>query len=289
MKASKKGAPRPPSPPRSNPAAAARVEAARSPSPSRRVLQQGARRGVRGALRLQARGDRQASCACCAPATGCSTSAAGRARGCSTRSRSSGNTARVVGIDRDPLPQPIAGARVLQRRIFTTPDAELLGNLAAFDVVLSDMAPEHDGRARHRPGALRRRCSRRRWPVPSACWRRAAPSSGKIFQGPDIDGIRQPDDGAVLRSANHQARGVPQPRASRSISRARASTLFGVKLPPRRCGCRPVAVATLAAAVASPSSPRAAAVPGARTRSGRAAPRHTRSRSTRADRWRSSR
>jgi len=51
----------------------------------------------------------------------------------------------VVGIDRDALPKPIAGVRVLQGDIFTTPDAELLGPLAAFDVVLSDMAPNISG------------------------------------------------------------------------------------------------------------------------------------------------
>ena len=42
----------------------------------------------------------------------------------------------VAGIDPDPLPQPIAGTRVLCGDIYTTPDAELLGPLAAFDVVL---------------------------------------------------------------------------------------------------------------------------------------------------------
>jgi 23S rRNA (uridine2552-2'-O)-methyltransferase len=56
-----------------------------------------------------------------------------------------GPSGAVVGIDRDPLPQAIAGARVLCADIYTTPDAELLGPLAAFDVVLSDMAPNTTG------------------------------------------------------------------------------------------------------------------------------------------------
>ena len=51
----------------------------------------------------------------------------------------------VVGIDRDPLPHPIAGARVLVGDIFAMTDAELLGDLKAFDVVLSDMAPNTTG------------------------------------------------------------------------------------------------------------------------------------------------
>ena len=72
-----------------------------------------------------------------------------------------GKHGAVVGIDRDPMPQPIAGARVMQGDIFTTPDAELLGTLAAFDVVLSDMAPNTTG-VRATDQARRRRCSRRR-------------------------------------------------------------------------------------------------------------------------------
>ncbi|MES1157559.1 MAG: RlmE family RNA methyltransferase, partial [Haliangium ochraceum] len=51
----------------------------------------------------------------------------------------------VVGIDRDPLPQPIAGTRVLLGDVFAVTDAELLGDLKAFDVVLSDMAPNTTG------------------------------------------------------------------------------------------------------------------------------------------------
>ena len=51
----------------------------------------------------------------------------------------------VVGIDRDPLPTPLAGTRVIVGDIYETTDAELLGELAAFDVVLSDMAPDTTG------------------------------------------------------------------------------------------------------------------------------------------------
>src|SRR5579872_338526 len=51
----------------------------------------------------------------------------------------------VVGIDRDPLPAPIAGARFIQGDIFKVTDAELLGDVTAFDVILSDMAPDTIG------------------------------------------------------------------------------------------------------------------------------------------------
>src|ERR1044071_8940787 len=51
----------------------------------------------------------------------------------------------VVGIDRDPLPAVVPGARVLVGDIYKVEDAELRGELTAFDVVLSDMAPDTTG------------------------------------------------------------------------------------------------------------------------------------------------
>ena len=96
----------------------------------------------------------------------------------------------VVGIDRDPLPKPIPGARVMQGDIFTTPDAELLGTLAAFDVVLSDMAPNTTGtRAtdQARSALLFDEALTR-------AERLLAPGGafvGKIFQGPDVEALRK--------------------------------------------------------------------------------------------------
>jgi 23S rRNA (uridine2552-2'-O)-methyltransferase len=96
----------------------------------------------------------------------------------------------VVGIDRDRLPQAIPGARVLLGDIFTTPDAELLGPLAAFDVVLSDMAPNTTGvRAtdQARSAALVEEALAR-------AERLLAPGGAfvaKIFQGPDLEAIRK--------------------------------------------------------------------------------------------------
>src|SRR5207342_3859356 len=90
----------------------------------------------------------------------------------------------------DPLPNRIAGARVLQGDIFATPDGELLGPLAAFDVVLSDMAPNTTGtRAtdQARSAALFGEALAR-------AERLLAPGGafvGKIFQGPDLQGLRQ--------------------------------------------------------------------------------------------------
>jgi 23S rRNA (uridine2552-2'-O)-methyltransferase len=101
-----------------------------------------------------------------------------------------GPNGAVVGIDRDPLPQAIAGARVLCGDIYTTPDAELLGTLAAFDVVLSDMAPNTTGvRAtdQARSAALVEEALAR-------AERLLAPGGAfvaKIFQGPDVEALRK--------------------------------------------------------------------------------------------------
>jgi 23S rRNA (uridine2552-2'-O)-methyltransferase len=101
-----------------------------------------------------------------------------------------GRHGAVVGIDRDPLPVPVAGARVLRGDIYETPDAELLGTLAAFDVVLSDMAPNTTGiRAtdQARSAALFEEALAR-------AERLLAPGGafvGKIFQGPDVEKLRK--------------------------------------------------------------------------------------------------
>jgi 23S rRNA (uridine2552-2'-O)-methyltransferase len=96
----------------------------------------------------------------------------------------------VVGIDRHPLDSAPAGARVLVGDLYTTPDAELLGPLTAFDVVLSDMAPDTTGvRAtdQARSAALFEEALAR-------ATRMLAPGGGfvgKIFQGPDFEGLRR--------------------------------------------------------------------------------------------------
>jgi 23S rRNA (uridine2552-2'-O)-methyltransferase len=96
----------------------------------------------------------------------------------------------VVGIDRDALEQKIEGARVLRGDIYATSDGELLGELAAFDVVLSDMAPDTTGvRAtdQARSAALFEEALGR-------AERLLAPTGsfvGKIFQGPDLDSLRK--------------------------------------------------------------------------------------------------
>lgn len=96
----------------------------------------------------------------------------------------------VVGIDRHELPKPVPGARALIGDIFTASDAELLNGLAAFDVVLSDMAPDTTGvRAtdQARSAVLFEEALGR-------AERLLAPGGafvGKLFQGPDFETLRK--------------------------------------------------------------------------------------------------
>ena len=95
----------------------------------------------------------------------------------------------VVGVDRHSLPRPVAGARVLVADIFTLSDEELLCGQAAFDVVLSDMAPDTTGiRAtdQARSAALVEEALGR-------AERLLAPLGGfvaKVFQSPEVARIR---------------------------------------------------------------------------------------------------
>jgi 23S rRNA (uridine2552-2'-O)-methyltransferase len=52
---------------------------------------------------------------------------------------------KVVGVDRLPLPAPVPGAEVIIADIYTLSDEQILCGLSAYDVVLSDMAPDTTG------------------------------------------------------------------------------------------------------------------------------------------------
>jgi 23S rRNA (uridine2552-2'-O)-methyltransferase len=96
----------------------------------------------------------------------------------------------VVGIDRDPLPQPIPGTRFLRGDIYETTDGELLGDLKAFDVVLSDMAPDTTGIR----SADQARSANLVEEALGRAERLLAPAGAfvaKIFQGPDVDKLRK--------------------------------------------------------------------------------------------------
>jgi 23S rRNA (uridine2552-2'-O)-methyltransferase len=97
---------------------------------------------------------------------------------------------KVVGVDRLPLPAPVPGAHVILADIFTLSDQELLCGLAAYDVVLSDMAPDTTGirtTDQARSANLVEEALGRAYRLlaPLGCF------VAKIFQSPDVEKLRK--------------------------------------------------------------------------------------------------
>jgi 23S rRNA (uridine2552-2'-O)-methyltransferase len=99
---------------------------------------------------------------------------------CHTRVGSSG---RLVGIDRTPLQTEIPGARLLVGDVLAITPEELRGDLAAFDVVLSDMAPDTTG-VRHLDQARSENLFERALDLSEALLAPGGSFVGKLFQGP---------------------------------------------------------------------------------------------------------
>ena len=99
-------------------------------------------------------------------------------------SKAVGPEGALVGVDRTPLEIHIPHARVIVGDIFTIEPAALLGDLEAFDVMLSDMAPDTTG-VRSLDQA---RCEGLFERALDLATRTLAPGGhfiGKLFQGPD--------------------------------------------------------------------------------------------------------
>lgn len=94
-----------------------------------------------------------------------------------------GGAGRLVGIDRAPLQAEIPGARLLVGDVFAIPPEELRGDLAAFDVVLSDMAPDTTG-VRHLDQARSENLFERALDLAEALLAPGGNFVGKLFQGP---------------------------------------------------------------------------------------------------------
>ncbi len=95
-----------------------------------------------------------------------------------------GDGGALVGIDRVAI-TGVKGARLLVGDIYTTPVPDLLGDLDAFDVVMSDMAPDTTG-IRHVDQARSEELFE--YALELACKTLAAGGHfvGKLFQGPDF-------------------------------------------------------------------------------------------------------
>jgi 23S rRNA (uridine2552-2'-O)-methyltransferase len=91
----------------------------------------------------------------------------------------------LVGLDRAPLRGDVAGARIVVGDVLTIDTKELLGELPAFDVVLSDMAPDTTG-IRSLDQARSEALFERALEIAISVLAPGGNFVGKLFQGPDF-------------------------------------------------------------------------------------------------------
>jgi len=117
----------------------------------------------------------------------------------------------LVGIDRLPLDRAIPRARIITADVLEVTLEELRGDLAAFDVVLSDMAPDTTG-IRSADQARSAMLFERALEIALSLLAPGGHFVGKLFQGPDtqrlVGRVRASFERAVLE----------KPKASRSSS-----------------------------------------------------------------------
>jgi 23S rRNA (uridine2552-2'-O)-methyltransferase len=91
----------------------------------------------------------------------------------------------LVGLDRQPLDVTIPGARILVGDVLEMPAETLRGDLAGFDVVLSDMAPDTSG-IRAVDQARSETLFERALELAILLLAPGGHFVGKLFQGPDM-------------------------------------------------------------------------------------------------------
>jgi 23S rRNA (uridine2552-2'-O)-methyltransferase len=95
-----------------------------------------------------------------------------------------GESGVLVGLDRD-FRGSVAGARILTGDVMKIEVSELLGDLTAFDVVLSDMAPDTTG-IRSMDQARSEALFERALEIATLTLAPGGNFVGKLFQGPDF-------------------------------------------------------------------------------------------------------
>ena len=122
-----------------------------------------------------------------------------------------GERGQLVGLDRAPLRTDVAGARIVVGDVLTIDPKELLGELPAFDVVLSDMAPDTSG-IRSLDQARSEALFERALELAVKLLAPGGNFVGKLFQGPDFKRLTE-----AVR-ARFQAAKTAKPASSRQIS-----------------------------------------------------------------------
>jgi 23S rRNA (uridine2552-2'-O)-methyltransferase len=122
-----------------------------------------------------------------------------------------GAEGRLVGLDRAPLDVTIPGARIVVGDVLQVGAAELRGELDAFDVVLSDMAPDTSG-VRSMDQARSETLFERALEIAEETLARGGAFVGKLFQGPAFREL-------VARCrADFEKVATPKPKSSRPDS-----------------------------------------------------------------------
>jgi 23S rRNA (uridine2552-2'-O)-methyltransferase len=122
-----------------------------------------------------------------------------------------GPAARLVGLDRTLIDQAPRGARILAGDVLTIDVKELLGELPAFDVVLSDMAPDTTG-VRHVDQSRSEALFERALDIATQVLSPGGNFVGKLFQGPDFKKLTE-----TVR-ARFASQKTAKPASSRQIS-----------------------------------------------------------------------
>jgi 23S rRNA (uridine2552-2'-O)-methyltransferase len=122
-----------------------------------------------------------------------------------------GDSGILVGLDRGPLRGDTSGARIVVGDVMKVELPELLGDLTAFDVVLSDMAPDTSG-IRHLDQARSEALFERALEIAVATLAPGGNFVGKLFQGPDFKKLIE-----QVRSKFEIAKSA-KPDSSRQIS-----------------------------------------------------------------------
>jgi 23S rRNA (uridine2552-2'-O)-methyltransferase len=122
-----------------------------------------------------------------------------------------GDRGVLVGLDRSPLRGDVAGARIVIGDVMTIDVAELRGDLPAFDVVLSDMAPDTSG-VRSLDQARSEALFGRALELATAVLAPGGNFVGKLFQGPDFKKLTE-----AVRARFEVAK-TAKPASSRQIS-----------------------------------------------------------------------
>lgn len=121
-----------------------------------------------------------------------------------------GDQGILVGLDRATIPNA-SGARIVVGDVNTIDIATLKGDLTAFDVVLSDMAPDTSG-VRHLDQARSEVLFERALEIAKAVLAPGGNFVGKLFQGPDFKRLTE-----SVRLSFDTAKTV-KPASSRQIS-----------------------------------------------------------------------